>query len=126
LKVNLIEFISGALVPLSVFPAAVTKAFSVLPFYYTVYYPTSLLTGQSEGNPLAAAALMLFWNAVMIVISVLYYKKSVRRFEGVGMEPLKCRLKPPEGFSIFCCTHPWYHDLPVDKLKKQFFPSSLR
>lgn len=85
LKVNLIEFISGALVPLSVFPAAVTKAFSLLPFYYTVYYPASLLIGKDGGNPIAAAALMLFWNAVIIVISVLYYKKSVRRFEGVGI-----------------------------------------
>lgn len=85
LKGNLIEFVSGALVPLSVFPAAVTKAFSLLPFYYTVYYPASLMIGQGQGNPYAAAALMLFWNVLMIVVSVMYYRKSVREFEGVGI-----------------------------------------
>jgi ABC-2 type transport system permease protein len=85
LKGNLIEFVSGALVPLSVFPAAVEKAFSLLPFYYTVYYPASLLAGRNEGSPLAAVAAMLFWNTVIIVVSALYYKKYVRKFEGAGI-----------------------------------------
>lgn len=85
LKGNFIEFVSGSLIPLTVFPAVVTKAFSLLPFYYTVYYPAALLIGRNVERPFAAVAVMVFWNAVMIAAVSLYYRKAVRRFEGVGV-----------------------------------------
>lgn len=85
LKGNLIEFISGALIPLTVFPTAVTKVFSLLPFYYTVYYPTALFIGKNVEKPVIAVAVMIFWNAVMISAVSLYYRSAVRKFEGVGI-----------------------------------------
>lgn len=85
LKINLIEFVSGALLPLSVFPFVITKAFSLLPFYYTVYYPAALLLGKNIEAPLAALGVMVFWNAVMIAASGLYYRNAVKKFEGVGV-----------------------------------------
>ena len=85
LKGNFIEFVSGALIPLTIFPVIVTKVFSFLPFYYTVYYPTALILGKNAEKPIAALVIMLFWNAVMIASASLYYKKAVRSFEGVGI-----------------------------------------
>lgn len=85
LKGNFIEFVSGALMPLTIFPAAVSKAFSLLPFYYTVYYPAALFLGKNLEKPAVAIAVMIFWNAFMIAAVGLYYRNAVRKFEGVGV-----------------------------------------
>jgi ABC-2 type transport system permease protein len=85
LKGNFIEFVSGALIPLTVFPAVVTKVFSLLPFYYTVYYPTALFLDKNVENPVTAIAVMIFWNAAMIVAAGMYYGNAVKKFEGVGI-----------------------------------------
>ena len=85
MKQNFIEFISGALIPLSILPAVVVKVFSLLPFYYTLYYPAALYLGRNEEAPLFAIAVMLFWNLLILMAGSLFYKKSVRSFEGVGI-----------------------------------------
>ncbi len=85
LKGNLIEFVSGALVPLTVFPAAVTKAFSLLPFYYTVYYPAALMIGREVEKPVTALLVIVFWNVALGIAAGLYYGSAVKKFEGVGI-----------------------------------------
>lgn len=85
MKGNFIEFVSGALVPLTVFPAMVTKVFSLLPFYYTVYYPAALFIGKNAEKPITALFVMLLWNIAMMITVGLYYRKAVRKFEGVGI-----------------------------------------
>lgn len=85
LKGSLIEFLSGALIPLNLLPAALTGALTYTPFYYVVYYPASLVLGQQSQPPLFAALVLLVWCAAFFTISQRWYDHARKHYEGVGI-----------------------------------------
>jgi len=80
---------SGALVPLTLFPAAMQKVLFILPFQFITYVPVRVFLGSYNlaGVTLSipeTVALQGCVVAVCALLSELLYKTGIRRFTGVG------------------------------------------
>jgi ABC-2 type transport system permease protein len=85
LKGSVIEFLTGALVPLSLLPELFTAVLRFTPFYYIVYYPASLLLGKQTEPPVLAAAVLAAWCLVLYVGAEAWFHRAKRFYEGVGI-----------------------------------------
>lgn len=81
---NIIEFLSGALVPLSLLPGAVVSVIKYLPYYYVLYFPASLYLGLNIQEIPQAAIIVSAWNIGLLLLNLILYKKLFRYYEGVG------------------------------------------
>jgi len=84
MTLNIIEFLSGALVPLSLLPAAVVGVIKYFPYYYTLYFPASLYLNMNATDIPTAIAAVIAWNVILISINALLYRRLFRYYEGVG------------------------------------------
>ncbi len=84
-KGALIEFLSGALVPLNLMPAFVIEALKFTPFYYVVFYPASLFLGAHTEPPMLAVLVLLCWCLVFFAIGQAWFRHARRHYEGVGI-----------------------------------------
>ena len=74
------SFLSGALVPVSVFPGALRTLVQVLPFQATTYVPTSIYIGSLRGaDALGAIGVQLVWVVVLGLVTALVWSRAVRR-----------------------------------------------
>lgn len=84
LKGMIIEFLTGTLIPLNMFPAIVTNIFKLTPFYYTVYYPSALLLDKNDGNSFLGIMVLLIWIIIFFFLDLRLYKKGIKKYEGVS------------------------------------------
>lgn len=85
IKNNLMELVTGTIVPLALFPTVVVKVMKCLPFYYVTYLPSMLLTGQWEQEVFKGLTIIIAWCiGIQIVIRVIW-KKYIRKYDGVGI-----------------------------------------
>lgn len=85
---NILAFLTGTMVPLSLLPRGLAAVLGYLPFYYVTYYPAMLLTGSagfSSGEVLRGLAIAAFWAAAMAAIAELCYRRLRARYDGVGI-----------------------------------------
>ena len=77
--------LSGYLVPTELFPAWVTRATKVLPFFYMLGFPVETMTGLLD-RPAFLSALGIQWLyiAVMFVAVRLLWRAGMRRFVAFG------------------------------------------
>lgn len=80
---------SGAFIPLVFFPKAIQEILFFLPFPYMSYVPAMVATGEFHlaGISLSVPEIVGFQGfavAVVIVLSEIIYKASIRHFNGVG------------------------------------------
>ncbi len=84
-KAVTIRLCSGALIPLSFFPASIEKIFSVLPFRSMVYTPVMIWLGKLDRTEMLMQFLMqLFWVAVFFVFSKICWRAAVKRLTVLG------------------------------------------
>lgn len=85
IKDHIVEFVTGALIPLSLLPKDVICVFKYTPFYYIYYYPVNMcVNGDLTGVGLAFAVLTVSC-AILLIIVLVFYKYAVRVYEGVGI-----------------------------------------
>ena len=76
----IVTLLSGALIPLQFFPENIQHILQLLPFQAIYYIPLHIITGR--GLQLADYAqlmgIQLFWIAVFIVVSDLFYRRAIR------------------------------------------------
>ncbi|MDR1600177.1 MAG: ABC-2 family transporter protein [Oscillospiraceae bacterium] len=85
LEGSVIQFVTGAMVPLALLPDSVTGALRFLPFHYVTYTPAMLLTGQlSRREGWAGLAILAAWMCVMLPLAQLTYDRARVRYDGVG------------------------------------------
>jgi ABC-2 type transport system permease protein len=83
---NILAFLTGTMVPLSLLPRAVAAVLGYLPFYYVTYYPAMLLSGGfSAGELSRGIGIAAFWAAAMALIAELCYRRLRARYDGVGI-----------------------------------------
>nr|MCR5432400.1 ABC-2 family transporter protein [Lachnospiraceae bacterium] len=85
----LANVLSGALIPINLFPEAVRKIMMFLPFQYTNYVPAMVWTGGSDigGFGSSVPEAVMFQGialVIMMVVSEMFYRLSIRRFTAVG------------------------------------------
>lgn len=80
LKEAVMNFFSGAIVPLAFFPELLKNIVSVLPFKDMVYTPISIYLGLIQGNDIYKALLFqLVWVILLWFLSRLFFKKAIKR-----------------------------------------------
>lgn len=84
LKENLVEFLSGSLVPLSLLPEWIQEAMRFFPFYYMQYLPASLYLGLKTEEFVPGLIILGLWITGLYGLSVFVYHRFRRIYEGVG------------------------------------------
>ena len=82
---NIMVFITGAAIPLSLLPEAVTAVMRFFPFYYIIYLPSMLAIGRNGNEALSGLIIIFAWVLVFFIINNLLYKRLRVLFEGVGI-----------------------------------------
>jgi ABC-2 type transport system permease protein len=76
---------SGGIFPIAVFGPRAERVLSLLPFKFTIQFPTELLCGRvPTGDILPSFALAFVWLAVLVFLSQVLWNRGLRRFAAVG------------------------------------------
>jgi ABC-2 type transport system permease protein len=76
---------SGGIFPLSVFGPEVEAVLRVLPFRFTIQFPTDVLCGRVSGAELASGlAAAAFWSLALLGLCRAVWAAGIRRFVAVG------------------------------------------
>lgn len=76
---------SGGIFPLAVFGPRAERVLSLLPFKFTIQFPTELLCGRvRSGDILPSFALALVWMLALIALGQLLWRRGLRHFAAVG------------------------------------------
>lgn len=84
LKYNIVEFLSGMLIPLMLLPSGVQQVMRFFPFYYIQYLPASLYLGKNTDEVLTGIAVLTLWIIALYFVSEYTYHRLRRKYEGVG------------------------------------------
>ena len=84
-KEALMSFLTGELIPLSFFPAAVQKVFDFLPFSSMVYTPVMIYLGKYTGNELLfVLARQAVWVVILYALGSFIWQKVTKRLVVLG------------------------------------------
>ena len=85
LKECIINFLSGATIPLAFMPQLLSKILNILPFASLSYTPVMIYMGMYSGTQIAIRlAMQVFWLCFMIVLSKLVWNHAVKRLCSQG------------------------------------------
>jgi ABC-2 type transport system permease protein len=83
---NIIAFVTGSLVPLSLLPAAALSVLRFLPFTHVVYTPAMLLCEQlSAAEGRGGLTIIAVWTAAMLAAAQYAYGRLRVKYDGVGI-----------------------------------------
>lgn len=85
IKYNILEFITGSLIPLALLPDYILNVMRYFPFYYVVYLPSMLLICKNQGDILMGILVLCAWNAAFYVLNKFTYNKLRVKYDGVGI-----------------------------------------
>ena len=81
-----VEFLTGALIPLSLLPEQVTAVLRYLPFTYVNYMPAMLITSRAgAGEGLFGLAVITVWGVLVMTTGQLLYDRLRIKYDGVGI-----------------------------------------
>lgn len=82
---NIVEFVSGTMVPLILLPEMLLSFLRILPFYYTAYLPSMLLIGRNPEEAVPGLLIIAGWVIGFAVLNKVTYKRMRLLYEGVGI-----------------------------------------
>jgi ABC-2 type transport system permease protein len=85
IKSNLVAFVAGTLIPLTLLPAPVITVMRYFPFYYLSYLPTMLFLGRNQNEILPGLLILLVWVGIFLLVNKLSYERLRVKFDGVGI-----------------------------------------
>lgn len=85
IKDNILQFVTGSLIPLTILPDGIIRVMSIFPFYYVSYLPSMLLLGRNRNEIATGFAMLISWNAVLYLLNSITYNRLRSRYEGVGI-----------------------------------------
>ncbi len=77
-------FLSGAIIPLDLYPEWVVKILNYTPFPYLTYYPIKIFMGEMPDLTLGLS-LITFWTLIFAGINHLVWKKGIKLYTAAGM-----------------------------------------
>jgi ABC-2 type transport system permease protein len=78
------SFLSGAYLPLEIFPTKLVAILEYTPFPYLSYYPIRLMMGENL-SILKGASILTAWLLVILYLNHLTWKKGMRLYTAAGM-----------------------------------------
>jgi ABC-2 type transport system permease protein len=85
IKDNILEFLTGALIPLALLPLWLQNGMRLLPFYYVYYLPTMVCMNRETERIPEALTVLIIWNILMILVVLSVYDILRKEYEGVGV-----------------------------------------
>lgn len=85
IKGNIVSFITGTLVPLTLLPQGIVSVMRFFPFYYVTYLPSMLLIGKNENEALTGIVTLAVWLLVFTLLNRFAYNKMRVIYDGVGI-----------------------------------------
>jgi ABC-2 type transport system permease protein len=88
------QFLSGAIIPLEIYPQWLTKAMGFSPFPYLTFVPVKILMGTYKASlfpvfglsPLMqASVILIFWLLVIHITGLLIWRRGIRLYTAAGM-----------------------------------------
>lgn len=79
------SFLSGAVLPLEIFPDWLRALLDYSPFPYMTYVPVKIFMGEYEGSVLFASLIPSFWIALTAGLAALVWKRGLRLYTAAGM-----------------------------------------
>ena len=84
-KTALLSFLTGQLIPISLFPEVAQRIFDYLPFSSMVYTPVMIYLGKYTGEALAWALLrQMVWVVILYVLGSIIWKQVTKRLVVLG------------------------------------------
>ncbi|MGB9607849.1 MAG: ABC transporter permease [bacterium] len=81
----LMLFLSGALLPLNLFPTSIYKILTNLPFQYLLYFPINIYLGKLDFGEISKGITMeVVWIIILQVLIFLFWRRGIRRYSAVG------------------------------------------
>lgn len=85
IKDNIVQFITGSLLPLALLPFEIIAVMKFFPFYYVSYLPTMLLMERNGNEIITGMFTLLVWNIVFYLLNRITYKSLRLEYDGVGI-----------------------------------------
>ncbi len=85
LKNNMVAFLTGTLLPLSLLPIWLQNGMRLFPFYYVNNLPAMLLIGRSENEILTGFLVLGGWCLALVFINQRTFQALRKRYDGVGV-----------------------------------------
>lgn len=85
IKDGIIQFASGAMIPLNLLPGGLNAVMRFFPFYHVVYQPAMLLMGRNTDQMGMGIAVLLIWNAAFAWLNRYLYNRLRKQYDGVGI-----------------------------------------
>lgn len=85
IKNGILDFLTGTMVPIILFPKIVQDMLQYLPVYYINFFPTMLLLDRETDKIYMAYIVLTLWNLLLFLTIKFSYARLLRRFEGVGI-----------------------------------------
>lgn len=77
-------FLSGAIIPLELFPKLFTDFLFLTPFPYLSYYPIKILMGV-EVNMVNFFSVISIWTGIFVFINAVIWKRGIKLYTAAGM-----------------------------------------
>lgn len=85
LKYIIVDFLSGAIIPLSFFPKGLERILKFLPFSTLNYYPTIIYLGKLAVNDIIRIfTIQIIWIIILWVVGKMMWIKAVRHLTVMG------------------------------------------
>ncbi len=85
IKSNVLAFLTGTLVPLTLMPEAVMLVMRLTPFYHAAHLPAMLLLGRGGGEAPTGMLVITLWIALFAFLNKQTYAHLRTRYDGVGI-----------------------------------------
>jgi ABC-2 type transport system permease protein len=77
-------FLSGAIIPLELYPQKLVEILEYTPFPYLTYYAIKVFMGQTELQ-FKMIYLLFFWILIFIFLNHIIWKKGIKNYTAAGM-----------------------------------------
>ncbi len=85
IKNNILLFVTGTLIPLTLLPDPIVAVMRFFPFYYISYLPSMLLIGRNSEEIWYGAVILPVWILLFLFLNKITYKILRVRYDGVGI-----------------------------------------
>ncbi|MHB1152535.1 MAG: ABC transporter permease [Eubacteriales bacterium] len=85
IKGNIVAFITGTLIPLTLLPQSIVSVMRFFPFYYVTYLPSMLLIGKNENETLTGIITLAVWLGVFTALNGFTYNRMRVIYDGAGI-----------------------------------------
>ncbi len=82
---NILEFVAGTFIPLTLLSENVLLVMKCFPFYYVTYLPTMVLMGRNGHEAPTGLVVLVVWNSFLWALNTATWNRLKVKYDGVGI-----------------------------------------